>query len=140
MKRSLLAAAALLLMATGAEAAKPTTLSRSGAWETYITRNSDSKPMCGMKVTGRGSVLTIKYSGSEIFLQIYKEGWQIPENTDIPGWLQFDSSQRYPMIGSGSMHTTGMGWLAATTSLVALAISALAGVLLIVGGSQLTVG
>lgn len=38
------------------------------------------------------------------------------------------------------MHTTGMGWLAATTSLVALAISALAGVLLIVGGSQLTVG
>jgi hypothetical protein len=48
MKRTLLVAAAVLLMSTAAQAQK--TLYRGGAWETYITKNTDNKFMCGMKV------------------------------------------------------------------------------------------
>lgn len=109
MKRLMMTVAALGLLTTAAQAA--TTLYKRGAWETYITRATDNRPMCGMKVEGRGTMLTIKYSGDQIFLQMYKMGWSIPAETEIPGWLQFDNSQRFPMIGTGYMHRSGAGYV-----------------------------
>ncbi|MDE5446462.1 hypothetical protein GWG65_34900 [Bradyrhizobium sp. CSA207] len=100
----------MLLMATTAQAA--TVLQKSGAWQTYITKNSDGKPMCGMLVLGRGSSLMVKYSsGGEIFIQIYKDGWSIPHGTEIPGYLTFDNSQRFPALRFGSMHKDGTGYV-----------------------------
>jgi hypothetical protein len=53
----------------------------------------------------------VKYSGSDVFLQLYKYGWSIPRDTKIPSWLQFDNSQRFPMIGYGDNHRNGMGYV-----------------------------
>ena len=110
MRRFLLTAAALALLTTAATAA-PTTLYKGGAWETFITTNVENKSQCVMVVLGRGSSLMVKYAGGDIFMQIYKDGWSIPADTKIPGWLQFDNSQRYPMMGAGDMHKPGTGYV-----------------------------
>jgi len=64
-----------------------------------------------MVVLGRGTSLMVKYNGGDIFMQVYKDGWSIPAETEIPGWLTFGNSQRYPMIGTGDMHRNGVGYV-----------------------------
>jgi hypothetical protein len=86
MKRTLLAAATVALLATSAQAVTPkTTLSRSGVWETFITTNDNGVTICGMQVNGRESSLMVKYTGEQIFVQIFKAGWNIPNGTKISG-------------------------------------------------------
>ena len=110
MKRSLFAAAALLLAVTGAQADKLTTLSRSGAWETYITTSDKGNPLCGMQVFGNKSAMIIKYFvGSEMLIHIYKIGWRIPDGTKIPGYIRFDNGGPVEVSGFGGKSTGQSG-------------------------------
>ncbi len=108
MKRILMASAAVLLMATSAQA-EPKVLSRSGAWTTFYTVNDTNIPMCGMSIeghlTGGATRLFVKYNagGDKLFIQIYNDGWRIPENTEIPGYIVFDTSPRFPFTANGGM-------------------------------------
>jgi len=95
MKRSLLAAAAMLLMATTANA-DIVGEARSGAWSVYET-NGDGKgnrPLCGMKISGDASrSLHIKYLLGNDYLTImaFKDSWRFPvSNVSLPITLGFD--------------------------------------------------
>jgi hypothetical protein len=115
MKRILLATATALLMLGSAEAKinmtteakvkaatdKATTLYKGKVWQTYVVKDTDNRPMCGMQVNGSDSALFMKYAGNEVFLQLYKLGWSIPKGTEIPGWLKLDND-RFPIIGVGN--------------------------------------
>ena len=111
MKRSLLAAAAMLLLATTANATNNAKiLSRSGAWETYITTSDKGNPLCGMQVFGSNSAMMIKYFvGSEMLIHIYKIGWRIPDGTKIPGYIRFDNGERVEVSGFGGKSTGQSG-------------------------------
>jgi hypothetical protein len=98
MSRSLLAAAAMVLLATTAQA---TTLSRSGVWESFYVKGDKGTPICGMQVVGRDAKMFVKYTGGDVFIQIMKLGWRIPQGTEIPGYVAFDTSDHLPFVGSG---------------------------------------
>jgi hypothetical protein len=111
MKRALLAAATVALLATSAQAATPkTTLSRSGVWETFITTNDKGVTICGMQVNGRDSSLMVKYTGEQIFVQIFKAGWNIPNGTRISGSFTYDR-ERFPANGTGYVSNVGHSYV-----------------------------
>jgi len=111
MKRTLLAAAAVALLATSAQAVTPkTTLSRSGVWETFITTNDNGVTICGMQVNGRDSSLMVKYTGEQIFIQIFKAGWKIPNGTKISGSFIYDR-ERFPANGTGYVSDVGHSYV-----------------------------
>jgi hypothetical protein len=99
MKRSLLAAAAMLMAATTAQAGT-TYLSRKGFWSTFVSTSIETgAPICGMQVLGNNSSLMVKYSGSDIFIQVFKIGWSIPDKTPIPLYLAFDNGPQFHAEG-----------------------------------------
>ena len=111
MNRTLLAAGAVALLATSAQAVTPkTTLSRSGVWETFITTNDNGVTICGMQVNGRDSSLMVKYTGEQIFIQIFKAGWKIPNGTKISGSFIYDR-ERFPANGTGYVSDVGHSYV-----------------------------
>ena len=99
----------MLLMATTAQA-QTTYLSHKGAWATFVVKADNGRLQCGMQVLGNGSSLMVKYAtGDQIFLQVFKDDWRIPKGTDIPGYLAFDNSERYPFEGVGGPGPNGEG-------------------------------
>lgn len=116
MKRKLLTAAlaatlASVALLSPAKAANTRYLSQKGAWSTFIAdADTDGKPICGMQVVGRGVSLMVKYqNGDQLFMQIFKYGWNIPSGTDIPGYLAFDKSEHFPFEGKGGKGPNGEG-------------------------------
>jgi hypothetical protein len=100
MKRSLLAAAAMLLMATTAPAKE---LLTSGYWKSYVTEGNDGKtPICGVQTeiqnrarTLSGTIL-VKYQrgGSGIFIQLFKSNWRFSTNkVPVKASVSFDSTR-----------------------------------------------
>ena len=96
MKRSLLAAAALMLMAITAQAAS-TTLFFSSYWRaTYVSRNSDGLPMCLMHSKWRwahgvtGSI-TMKWTAKDgLFMHVAKSNWSLPVDAEMPLSITLD--------------------------------------------------
>jgi hypothetical protein len=85
MKRSLLAAAAMLLAVTAAQAKASDylMLNRKGTWTAYYIVSNMGNPMCGMQSSWGSSkqriaTAHVKYtSGSQIAVQLYKVGWRM---------------------------------------------------------------
>jgi hypothetical protein len=130
MKRSLLAAALLAATATTALAASTTnetpaattpavTLRTAGLWTSwYSPANSEGQPMCGMgqKIhdypTGANGSFVVKYApGYDVFVQVFKSGWNIPENARIPISLQFDRVTPLTMTASGRRTAAGSSYV-----------------------------
>jgi hypothetical protein len=109
MKRSLLAAVALLLTTTADAApptrtSQPTPLATSGNWSTTYyaadaAGNQTKQPMCTMKTTvAPGAFGFVEYVGGRVLFELTKTSWNIPLNTDVPISLQFDSNA--PLVGT----------------------------------------
>ena len=104
MKRLLMATAAVLLMATSAQAgtaSKPIPLTRGGYWETlYYPRNTDGNQMCVMHSRwtfrdGATGDLYFKWTGAGgLFMQITKSTWNLPVGQDVPLKVWLDKSSR----------------------------------------------
>jgi hypothetical protein len=108
MKRTLFAAAALLLMASTANAASELrTLQTSGYWSTFYTKTSAGPPLCGMKTifndrNAHGSLMIKYIKGTKnLRVHVFKEGWRIPDEVEIPLYITFDNSERYKATGWG---------------------------------------
>jgi hypothetical protein len=77
MKRSLFAAAAMLLMATTAQAAQV----QSGAWTVYDAPGEAGTPLCGLSVNGdQQRSLHIKYilGDTHFTMMMFKPSWRFP--------------------------------------------------------------
>ena len=111
MTRSLLAAAATLLLATTAHAssatptpttpAKPVTLADAGNWMTLFTaRNTSGVPMCVMKAktpaVAPGGWAYVKYVNDRVYITFLKYSWKIPSNTQVPASVQIDGDPPHP--------------------------------------------
>jgi hypothetical protein len=93
-KKSLLAGAALLLMASTAYAGTPSkvwTLFKGGYWETYgMAKNTDGVPMCGMQSGNDNKRLYIKWTASSgMMVQVWKSSWHLSQNDEVPFQLRF---------------------------------------------------
>lgn len=101
-----------MLMPTKAWAAGPTTIHKSGYWETYWQPQNDdpSKIICGMKTTWqRGGMLIVKHiAGQEqLIVHLLKNGWQFPvgENVKVPLIVGVDKTHWLTANATGSTRT-----------------------------------
>ena len=115
MKRSLLAAAAMLLMATTADA-KSTILHRSGGWTAFhVDVGSEGNPLCGMMVHSRDNArsLMIKYQASGgVFVQAFKTSWRFKPGINVNVWVRFDSDTPLEAVGHTELTQAGQPMLA----------------------------
>ena len=95
MKRSIFAAAVLLLMATAAQAAGPfTKLYSGGWWEVSHGTGNKGSPMCVMTY----KVLTNGVKGVHVkwterngtFFEVFKSTWRTPIGSTVPMFVTFD--------------------------------------------------
>jgi hypothetical protein len=119
MKRSYLKAATIaatiaasaVVFSTSAEAGGMRYLSRKGAWATYVGPSDSGRTICGMQITGRDVALYVKHTpGDPLYIQIFKRGWNIPDGTDIPGYLSFDRD-RFTFEGKGGTDAQAGGFI-----------------------------
>jgi hypothetical protein len=95
MKRSLLAAAAALLISTGTATAAEV---RSGYWSVYDTRgDAKNPPLCGMYTRYSDAVASImvKYilGNDHLSIHVFKHGWRFPQKpVTFPITLGFDQT------------------------------------------------
>ena len=114
MKRSLLAASAMLLMATTAQA----TQVQRGAWTIYDSPGNAGRPICGVYVTGdyRRS-LHIKYvlGDEHLTIMMFKPSWRFPtEGVALPLTVWFDSKP-YSTDDARGVHFPDSGAAVVTT-------------------------
>jgi hypothetical protein len=89
MKPSIVAAAAMLLMATIAQAGPITKLSSSSSWNTWFDgSNSSRDPMCVMAAKydwadGISGAVYVKWTEQVgAYLHVWKSNWRMPEGLD----------------------------------------------------------
>ena len=103
MKRSIFAAAVVLLTATTAQAEPITKLHSSGWWDVfYVASSSDKNPMCVMVKAvlpdeAKGGVLVKWTEDSGTAFQVWKPNWRMPEGSMVPVLLTFIYSDRSPL-------------------------------------------
>jgi len=86
-------------------------LSRKGAWATYVGPSDTGRTICGMQVTGSDVALYVKHvPGDPLYVQIFKRGWNIPDDTDIAGYVSFDSDS-YSFKGKGGTDAQAGGYI-----------------------------
>lgn len=66
--------------------AQVVTTGRYGSWETYAGRSSNGRALCGITIGRAQQSFHIKYfEGNQyITFQMFKQTWQIPNNTQVP--------------------------------------------------------
>jgi hypothetical protein len=103
MFKSLAGAAIALLVNLPSVAQADTHLtSKTGAWETYDGTGSDNNiPLCVAKLSGQDRAFMVKYQGDMIFLQISKNGWNIPNNTPVDVNIEIDNAPGYTLHAVG---------------------------------------
>jgi hypothetical protein len=99
MKRSLFAAAALVLMTTTAPAKD---LLTSGYWKSYVMNGNAGTPICGIQTiienrarTASGMIL-VKYQkgGKYLFIQLFKSNWRFTaNNVPVKATVSFDGTR-----------------------------------------------
>jgi hypothetical protein len=98
MKTKLLAAAAMLLAMSSAQAANRTTTdyAMSGSWYAFSGTSTANRPLCGIAsrdVSG-GRFVAVKWEpGAEPFLQFSKTGWKIPIAAELQLVVKFDDDE-----------------------------------------------
>jgi hypothetical protein len=116
MKRSLLTAAAMLLMVATAAHGKSTILHRSGGWTAFhVDVGSEGNPLCGMMVTSRDNArnLMIKYqSDGGVFLQALKSSWRFKPDINVNVWVRFDNDAPLEAVGRTELTQGGQPMLA----------------------------
>ena len=89
MKRSLFAAAALVLLATSAQA-KMFTLHQGKYWQTFATVNTDAGPQCGIYYGSNIARFYIKWTQRYgMRVQLWKRNWRLAENAEVPFKMNF---------------------------------------------------
>jgi hypothetical protein len=101
MKRLMMTAAALALMATTAHA--NVQLNVTGNWSTHlITTTSDGTPLCLMRATWKspgspiiGKVM-VKWNSADnaTFIHVYKSNWKFSADVEVPLVVSFDNGAR----------------------------------------------
>jgi hypothetical protein len=116
--KKLLAAAAISAALVSTASADIRTYYRSGAWENYAGTSDQGRPMCGMSISKRdvSMALHIKWLPGIIRVMAFKKSWNIPEGTQVPVELGFDSNFFGTTTATGGMFKTGTAFQAGTVT------------------------
>lgn len=90
-------------------------LAKSGAWSAYIAKTKPEGTMaCGMGVYGPTQSVQIKWfeGVGAITVQVFKDGWRIPEGTNATVELGFDDTSFGSGNAVGFKAVNGMSYLA----------------------------
>ena len=94
-KQITLAISAALILLTAVAYADTTDIGSSGAWSSYAGSTHNGNPVCGVTtVWGARSDRSfhVKYDGDQLVLQLFKRGWEFPNNTKIKVEMQVDQA------------------------------------------------
>jgi hypothetical protein len=97
------AVGAVLAMLAGVAEAQIHWLESTGAWRSYGGLSDQGTPVCGMRVLSGERAFHVKYFGGNDFLtvQVFKDSWRIPANTDV--------RVRYGVDGDMRWYATALG-------------------------------
>jgi hypothetical protein len=90
-------------MLAGVAHADMITLSQSAYWSTIGGIASDGRPMCGVTTKFPNAQFMVKWQqgGESVFIQIFKEGWNVPLKAQVDVSIQFDRATPWTGKASG---------------------------------------
>lgn len=107
--RLALAMVAIAALSQGAARASDITmLGTFGAWQAYGGLSEDGKGLCGIVETGNdGRSIYLKYFGGteQLVIQLFKQGWSIPNGIEVPAELQFGNFSPWTVRAHGYRST-----------------------------------
>jgi hypothetical protein len=108
------ALAAALIASASVAHAQVQTFERSGGWSAFAGSNDGGTPMCGMSIIGsnaRHAMIKWQLGGSGIFVQLFKQSWNIPPGTKMPIVVQFDRATPFEGVATHRDRTIIEVWL-----------------------------
>jgi hypothetical protein len=96
-------AAIALVSVTAPALAEMTDGARYGDWTVSTGTVDGGTPTCGMRLeTADGRFVGFKYDVGGLWLQLGKQGWNIPKNTKMDVTMQIDNAPSFKIIGSNN--------------------------------------
>lgn len=107
----LLLGTTLVTVWVGVASAQVSVTSEAGAWKTIAGVANDGTTLCGAEVSGRDRIFMVKWfdGNDELFIQIAKIGWSIPDGQPVDVALQFDHLAPWRVKASGIQATPVTG-------------------------------
>lgn len=109
MLKTTIAAVAVFAAVSSAEAYFRVT-GTYGDWRTSEGHGNDGNLMCVASLIGVDRNLFIKTQGRNLFLHVFKDGWQIPQDQTVNVTLQVDDAPPMGFVGFGVPRIRGDSW------------------------------
>jgi hypothetical protein len=105
-RKVFLLASTIALSAVGAHADTEVT-GNWGDWQSYSGSSYDGQPLCGTGITRAGRGFQIKFQNGIMFVQLFKDRWDIPNKTPIDVIFQVDRATPWRINAMGYSSNEG---------------------------------
>ena len=86
-------------------------LKNAGIWTTYTDISSNGVKIIGMYTTNGTNTIYIKFNSSQMFVHLFKKGWNFPTNAEVPFTVKFDNNPDFIAPGRGRMDNAGSAFV-----------------------------